>query len=492
MSGHRSKLFDRIGATAGELMVCAQTGMRFDGPALLEKVDAVVGWLRDNGVGVGDRVLAQLPNGMPFAVLYLACLRARAVVVPLSPRSTQSDLDYAVGLARPRLHVTLDAAAAGLPALHLDQAELERLPARRNLPECYEDDDLFSINFTSGTTSRPKAVVHRAEGIVGNAAAFNSIVGYGPDNRMLHVMPMYYMAGLLNTLLCPLAAGAAVVLAPQFSPRSALSLFRQAIEHDVTATWLSPSMLEMAMRLDRGVDTRERLRRTLRFAFIGTAALGASLARQFFERYGVEALQSYGLSELLLLTVDRPHSTKFGSVGHLLPDVGARLSGEGELLVSTPHAFFGYLDPMDGATPAPATSEAVRRDFPTGDLASIDEDGRITIDGRIKDILVVGGFNVSPLAVEEALGEHAMVQQAAVVGAAHPLLGEAPVAFIVPFPGAEPDELERALRLLAATRLTAAARPVRYVMQRTVPVGPTGKVQKHQLPKVDLMADDVP
>jgi len=489
MSEQRGKLFRRLGGRAGDALVCTQTGIRLDGSALIERVDALAGLLGDHGIGPGDRVLVQLPNGLPFALLYLACLRARAVAVPMSPRAAPTDLDYAIALAKPRLHVTLEAPAAGLAGLNLDQTMLLGLPARSLPAPGFEDGDLFSINFTSGTTSRPKAVVHRAEGLLGNASEFNHYTGYGSADRMLHVMPMYYMAGLLNTLVCPLIAGSMAVLAPQFSPRSALSLLRLAIEHQVTALWLSPSMLEMAMRLDRGTDTALALQQTLRLVFIGTAGLSAGLARQFHARYGIEPLQSYGLSELLLLSVDRPGATQFGSVGQMMPKVGTRLSADGELLISTPHAFSGYLEAATGTVPNAATREAMRRDFPTGDLAMVGADGRVTITGRIKDILVVGGINVSPVAIEEALAGHALVQQAAVVGAAHPLLGEAPVAFILPAPGAEPVELERALKSLAETRLAAASRPVRYVMQRSLPVGPTGKVQKHQLPRIDLASD---
>jgi acyl-CoA synthetase (AMP-forming)/AMP-acid ligase II len=183
----------------------------------------------------------------------------------------------------------------------------------------------------------------------------------------------------------------------------------------------------------------------------------------------------------LLIAVDAPSATHVGSVGFLLPGISSHLATDKELLISTPFAFSGYLDPSSGAEPDRETALRMTRDFPTGDLAEFEDGGRLTITGRKKDIIIVGGINVSPSAIEDVLAAHESVDRSAVVGEPHEVLGEAPTAFVVVKGGTPVDGLEESLRGFAEARLDRPARPIRYVFRKSMPVGPTGKIQKHLL-----------
>jgi acyl-CoA synthetase (AMP-forming)/AMP-acid ligase II len=485
MSDNRQLLFERIRSRGQrETMVALESNVRLSGDQLSQRIDALAAFMRASGLLPGDRVVAIIVDRLLLSLLYLAALRARFVLVPVSVDIPALDLEYQLATSRPAV-VIHDVALPFLEA-KLDHIISLSLATALSLPttvlELLQEshpDDLFSITFTSGTTARPKAVVHRAEHMLGNADAFNDFVGADNDTRLLHVMPSYYMAGILNSLLCPLIAGGAVIVSASFSPRSALSFWRTMIDNGVDTIWMSPTMAQSAMQLDRSADSRAYARERLRFAFVGTAPLYPHIAVAFAERYDTPLIQSYGLSELLLLSVDDPNAAHPGSIGRLLPGVRARIAANEELLITTPYAFAGYLDPETGALPP--NPDDGQTEFATGDLARIDADGRLTITGRKKDLVIVGGINVSPAAVEQVLGAHPLVAHVAVVGAPDPLYGEKVIVFLTLVAGTDPAAALDAIRGHANSALPEIARPKHYVLRTELPLGPTGKIQKHKL-----------
>jgi len=470
----RSSFFEKIRAAAERETVASLIDDRsVTGAQLLHASDRIAAHLAELGAGPQSRVLAVLPNGLALLVLYVSCLRHRFIVCPVSPDSPQQDVDYIRSVYRP--DVTVDPAA--LEACLLEA--LDERPAAPALPAdvSYDERDIFSVNFTSGTTGRPKGVAHFAERILANADAFNSQFGCGEDQRMMHVMPMYYMAGLLNTILCPLMAGGAVIVAPALLPRTALSFWRQFIDNGATAFWLSPTMLRMVMKLDRTKDSRTYAAENLRHAFVGTAPLAPALGQEFLDGYGVRPLQSYGLSELLLVSCDDADAGTLGGVGKALSGIVNHLADDQELQISTPYLFAGYLDPETGAI------DFADRQVPfnSGDLAEIDAHARLRITGRKKDLVVVGGINVSPAAIEERLQAVAGVTEIAVIGEADEVYGEVPVAFVQLENAADEVLVLQQLRACAQDGLPAASRPVRFYPVEKMPTGPTGKVQKRLL-----------
>ena len=469
--------------------------------------------LRRQGLQAGDRVGILLPNSVEFATLYFSCLVGGFTAVPINNALSAKDREFV--LSRSRLSVlivmphsgsasdnrsdTLPFSIDGMKVLSMrgfaevessmDDLAFGRADGSRAaaLLNEIEDDRLFSIHFTSGTTSLPKGVPHRVAGLLGNADAFDRAFGVGPDARFLHVMPMAYMAGFLNTLLCPFVAGGSVVIAPQFAAQNALHFWELVTANGPNMFWVSPTMLATLLRIDRGslgVDYCKD--RSHRF-FSATAPLPMKVRKEFFAKYRTDVIESYGLSELLLITANLgPGGAKDGAVGIPIPEAAIEIraiegtkvrSGEdGEIFVRTPHSSPGYLNYDTGET-KPFSEQW----FDTGDVGHIDDDGYMFITGRKKDLIIRGGFNISPRQVEEALLRHPAVEDVAVVGAPHDFYGEEVVAAVIVKPGYTLAAVEQDLQAFCRADLAHYAVPDRLVSFAAFPVSTTGKVQKNKL-----------
>lgn len=461
--------------------------------------------LRVRGLGKGQRIAILLPNSPEFALAYLACLMSGIVAVPIPLSLHHQDIEFILKhsgasliVCSPETDLSFDRARIGrhgitcwsMPRVDATACEWQ-VGIGEYAPfsnfEGVTPDDLAAIVFTSGTSSRPSGVAHRLGALLENARAFDHAIGIGPDNRFLHVLPMGYMAGFLNTLLCPLMAGASVVLASAFDAQSALTFWPTAMRHRADTFWLTPTMLATLLGVDRDPAVCSYSRRYVRAVCVGTAPLPLKIKRTFERKYGVELLESYGLSELLFVSGNSPNIPSIeGSSGLLLPGVEIRIVGEqgellgtgqdGEMQVRTPYMMAGYLD--DASLPDPTTAPEW---FATGDVGHLDRVGNLFITARMKDLIIRGGINVSPRAVEEALLEHEAVAKVAVIGLAHPFYGEEVVAVVQLRPEYTLEGLRSSLDAFCRERLSPVATPTQFVQLESFPVGATGKIQKHKL-----------
>jgi long-chain acyl-CoA synthetase len=464
--------------------------------------------LRSLGVSRGDRVALLLANSPEFAALYFACMFVGAVAVPINQALHPREVAQILGLCGAR-HLLFSnctrslvmSAASGIPlrkvrvvlgqekAFHPEDGEecwSFETPATdaKIVPfEGVSSTDPFVLLYTSGTTGVPKGVLHRLSSEVSNAHAFNQLQGFSHASRFLHVWPMAYSTGLLNTLLSPFCAGASVVIAPAFGPQTILTFWKPVVQYRVDTLWLSPTMLASLLRVDRDAAGLEYCRANVKTVCVGTAPLPLKLRKDFEARYGVELFESYGLSELLIITANSASSPrKDNSVGRLLPDVelrtlddsGATLGQgqDGELFVRTPYAMVGYLDEHT-QQPVPLSREAF---FATGDIGHVDADGDVFITGRKKDLIIRGGQNISPRAVRDVLLEHPAVEDAQVLGLPHDFYGEEVAAAVVMKPGFSVVEHRPALLEHCRKRLSPGAVPTRLVGFKELPLGSTGKV----------------
>jgi acyl-CoA synthetase (AMP-forming)/AMP-acid ligase II len=454
-----------------------------------------------HGMRRGDRVGFELPNSPEFALLYFACLLGGFTAVPLNNALAPRDRSFILEKSRLSLLVTdnesvsdncsaarLVLGATGSSGDPLDALNMDARGGGDRGMELLGNVDpeaLFSINFTSGTTSLPKGVPHRVGGLLGNAASFNKRFALGRDNRFLHVMPMAYMAGFLNTLLCPLMAEASVVLAPQFGAASALRFWEPVARCQADTFWMSPTMLATLNRIDRSEAGKQYCRQNPVRIFSATAPLPMKIRCDFEEKYGAAVIESYGLSELLLITANLgAQGTKDHSVGTALPEVaieirsddGAPLhaGSEGRIVVRTPFHSVGYLD-YESGLPAPETEPW----FDSGDVGMVDADGYLFVTGRRKDLIIRGGFNISPRAIEEVLLHHPQVENIAVVGVPHAFYGEEVVAVVMTTGGSQLSVLEEELRYSCREMLGPSSVPDRFVETTALPLSTTGKIQKN-------------
>lgn len=456
--------------------------------------------LRAGGLRKGDRIALVLPNGTTLASTYFACLMSGLVAVPVNPALSPREIGTILGLSGAKRLLTVDALSARLAeAPDADALPRERLDQPAAAPELgtsepwepfagVSADDLFLILFTSGTTSLPKGVVHTVGSILGNAATFNAVMGFDATLRMLHVWPMGYSSGILNTLISPFMAEGSVVLCPPFDTRSALAFWLPVMAHKVNALWLSPTMAAALNAIDRDPNGLDYCRREIRTVCCGTAPLAQATREQFEAKYGVPLMESFGLTETMILTGQAArYANRPRSVGMALPGVeitigfpqgdeeGAPLGGE--ILVSTPHLMQGYVDPKTGDVDrlAPGTF------FPTGDIGCFDAEGNLFITGRKKDLIIRGGQTISPAAVREVLLGLPMVEDAAVVGVSSAFYGEEVGAALILRPGFELAAVRGALLQACRERLHAGAVPSLFVALEKFPLGTTGKILNREI-----------
>jgi acyl-CoA synthetase (AMP-forming)/AMP-acid ligase II len=446
------------------------------------------------GLRPGDRLLWSLRPSVPSAVACLAALRLGAVVVPVNPSLTSSELAYVVEDVAPVVAVVDSPEVAGwlsegdgrppggsAPVV-LDPSGVPvggggrsaARPAAGHEPDhepaldAAGPDDPALIVYTSGTTGRPKGAVLSHGNLAAGTAALRLAWDWSPDDRLVLALPLFHVHGLCAGLMGTLSAGASAVLVSPFDPGAVA----EACSDRSTLFFGVPTMYHRL--LAQGASALGRLR----LAVSGSAPLAPALWHRLRDEAGVEALERYGMTETLL-TLSNPlvGERRPGTVGFPLPGVEVRIgeseAGDGELLVRGPSIFGGYwqrpaatADAFDGAW------------FKTGDIAGRDADGYYAIKGRQGDMLISGGHNVYPAEVEDVLLQHPAVAEVAVVGTPSEEWGEAVTAYVVaaatPFPVAD-------VEAFAAERLSGYKRPRLIRVVESLPRNAMGKVRRDVL-----------
>lgn len=443
---------------------------------LQRRVAALMGHLHGRGVRPTDVVPLALTNGVDFVVALLAVIGVGARPLPISPAWTPvermqllGDLSIPLALGEPGAAESWQPTPLALAPFLQEAAPGERPPGASAPAELASTPEILLP--TSGSTGTPRIVRLGLAGVVWNARSHAESVGLTPDDRVLVVSPMGHAATLVAQVVAGLLTGATLVcMRGPFMPRA----FLKALEIErITATTLTPTHARMLLERGtaRGIPIGDLSH--LRWVSIGAApadpALLASFAGFLAGGGAARIFVTYGLSEagprVSTLPPERL-ADRAETVGRPLPGIAVRVV-DGELHVKTPSRMIGYL----GEPPLSDDWLA------TGDLASLDDEGFITLHGRRKELIVSGGVNVSPLEVERALAVDPRVGEAAVVGKPHPVYGEVPVAYVVPARSVTSDDLLAGLE----GRLAPYKLPRELVLVKALPRTATGKVDKAQL-----------
>ena len=467
---------------------------------LQQQVAGLRGGLTRLGIGRGDRVAVVANNNWYFVVSYLATLGVGAVAVPLNPQTPPSAMASELRAVGAVAVVIGPSARSAIEAVGSDSTpelkhrigagfqpdgviSLDELMSGDPVPMVEtDDDDLAVLVFTSGTAGSPKAAKLSHGNLLINLrqVAASSEEGPGPDDVAFGLLPMFHIYGLNVVLGMTLATGAPVVLIERFDPVAAL----EAIEkHGITMVSGPPNMWAAFAGLT-GVSPDSMS--TVRLATSGAAKLAPEVAVAMAERYGLAVKEGYGLTEASpVVTTGLGVDAPVGSVGVPVPGMEVRLvdlSGEdvlvgdaGEIWVRGPNVFGGYWEDEE------ATARILDPEgwLHTGDLAVVDDDGFIYLVDRIKDLIIVSGFNVFPAEVEEVLLEHPAIEAAAVIGVPHPYTGEAVRAYVVARSGfsiEEDDVID-----FVAGRLARYKCPNKVTFVDEIPVGLGGKVLRKAL-----------
>lgn len=454
-----------------------------------------------HGVRAGQRVMIVVGNRIEFVTTYLAVLRAQVVAVPVNPRSTAGEVARMITDSGTRLVVVDETALAvvrsalaelgpdvAAPTVVVTGAEpgagevalaALRADVVRPVPPLPDPEKLAALLYTSGTSGLPRAAMLSHRALLANleqVAAVEPPMMHG-DDVVLGVLPLFHVYGLNAVLGGVLRHRARLLLVEHYDPQAVLDLIDDEacsvvpIAPPVFAHWLPDEHL------------RERLG-PVRLVLSGSAPLEPEVIEQFTAITGIPVHQGYGLTEAAPVVTSTLCSTepRVGSVGAALPGIELRLVDEtwgqvegedpGQIQVRGDNLFSGYWP--DGADGPDADGW-----YATGDVGFLDASGDLFLVDRVKELVIVSGFNVYPTEVEDVIREVDGVADAAVIGVPDEETGEAVVAYVVP--SRPMTHLEEAVRAHAIVRLARFKLPSRIEVVDELPLTATGKVQKGRL-----------
>jgi len=447
------------------------------------------------GLTPGDRVAVQVEKSPEALLLYLACLRAGLVYLPLNSAYQEREVAYFLQNAEPRAVVAQPSSLPWLMPLAerlgianvftLDEVGSGTLPdAARGCPASFPavvrtGDDLAAILYTSGTTGQSKGAMITHRNLASNALALHRSWGFTPEDVLIHMLPLFHVHGLFVACHCVLVNGTAMRFHAKFDARRAIAEFRDS------TVFMGVPTFYTRLLADSGLDAHACAK--MRLFVSGSAPLLAETHVEFEGRTGHRILERYGMTETGMLTTNPLlGDRRAGSVGPALPGTDLRIVDDdnrpvatgtiGHVQVRGPNVFAGYWR-MPERNREEFTSDGF---FRTGDMGSLSGDAYLSIVGRSKDLIITGGYNVYPKEIELLLDELPGIQESAVVGVPHPDFGEAVTAVVVPrldetAPGE--DEIIAVLR----KKLANFKVPKRVYVVQELPRNAMGKVQKNVL-----------
>ena len=441
--------------------------------------------LRAYGVEAGDRIVVQVDKSVGAMALYLGCLRVGAIFVPLNTAYTAAEVDYFLGDSEPRLFVTRslrDAAADHVlvmgttPDSPLWAEALAAQPDTAIAPRTASD--IAAILYTSGTTGRSKGAMLSHGNLTSNAQELNRLWGFTPEDVLLHALPVFHVHGLFIALHTAFLSAATTIFVPSFDAAQIKALLPKA-----TVLMGVPTFYTRLLALpDFGAQDCG----SVRLFISGSAPMLAETHRQFEARTGQIVLERYGMTEAGIITSNPLDGERVaGTVGYPLPGVDLRIADEqgqplphdtpGVIEIKGPNVFGGYWR-------MPEKTAQEFRDggwFITGDVAVQSPDGRVTIVGRAKDLIISGGYNIYPKEIESVLDAVAGVAETAVIGVPDPDFGESVVALVVAEKTLAPTlaDLEACVR----EQLARFKHPRKIILVEDLPRNAMGKVQKNLL-----------
>ncbi len=427
---------------AKPVFFCPERNTSYTSADILGIISEIARTLKNFGVSKGDRVMLYLNSSPEYLFSYLALWRIGAVAVPTNRVYTASELAYMVENAGARVFITDPAGAGTAAGLDLTIYVPENIEAMRTAPvlppEPTGSDDLCQLQYTSGTTGKPKGAMLTH----GNwlAAIHNEcdVLTLKQDDVYLGIYPMGHVG--LSWGIAAMRAGAVYIMVERYDPETYLSLCRT---HGVTVLSGMPPVIHSLLNAPAGTEEAVA---TVREIISGGGPLHHEIWKNFHHRYNIPVINAYGLSETVVIgtgTVIRPEdyasADRFQSVGHpvcfsevkIVDETDAAkelpLNTPGEIALRGPAVAKGYWNMPE------ETAQAFLPDgwFLTGDVGYLDNDHRLCLTDRKKDMIVMSGWKIYPTEVEEALLKYPGVSEIAVFGIPHPHRGEVPVAAVV-------------------------------------------------------------
>lgn len=469
-------------------------GTQYSYAELEQETARIAHFLSLQGAKKGDRVAVQVEKSPHVLFLYLACLRAGFVYLPLNTAYTKSELSYFLDNAEPTIVVCSSTSKELFSSLKneslkhvftLDTNEQGTLieqsrdtKAEFKTANCDNNDNAV-ILYTSGTTGRPKGAMITHGNLAANGLALQQTWQWKQNDVLLHALPIFHIHGLFIACHNVLLGGSKMLFLEKFDSKTITRLLPKATVFMGVPTFYT--------RLLDDENFNRDACQNMRLFISGSAPLLEQTFEDFQQRSGHTILERYGMTETGMNTSNPVEGKRIaGTVGMPLPGVEARIvdennqsvkdKGVGILQVKGDNVFKGYWR-MPEKTAEEFTDDGF---FITGDMATVNDEGYISIVGRNKDMVITGGYNVYPKEVELLLDESEDIKESAVIGLAHKDFGEAVTAIIVPddinnTPDA--DELKKQLK----EQLASYKVPKKIIFIEKLPRNTMGKVQKNIL-----------
>ena len=482
--------------------VQAETGVRCTFAELNARANQVANAFKGAGVKPGDRVAFLLMNGVEFVESYLGLAKLGAVVVPLNWRLTPSELEFIISDSGATWLIFDDPFAETVEILQSQgktgiKEWLHVLPSTA-VPHArtYEDfvadasrlepeitvggDEMLYIMYTSGTTGLPKGVVHSHRTSMWAVLTMSPVLDMRLRDKFISLLPMFHVGALVPIMMNVYNCVTSVVLR-SFDPKLTWELIEQ---ESINSGLAVPAMLNFMLQVPN-IESYDCS--SLRWMLSGAAPVPVALIKAYAER-GIEIHQIYGLTESCGpgCVIDAENAMKrAGSTGRAFFHTDVRIldaegnecpaNTPGEVVVRGPHNMHGYWNQPE------ATAETLKDGWlHTGDIASMDEDGFVTIQDRKKDMIISGGENVYPAEIESLLMEHEGVREAAVIGQPSERWGESPFAILVSSNAEDPPSEADVMGFLGP-RLARFKMPKAIAFIDEIPRNPSGKILKRVL-----------
>jgi malonyl-CoA/methylmalonyl-CoA synthetase len=432
----------------------------------------VAGFLNAEGVSRGDRVAIYAANSPAWVVGYLGVIRAGACAVMMNPDYHSAEAEHILRDAEPKLVIADRARREIVSKLGFTAVPVEFLPRGDPAPvPALSPESPAAILYTSGTTGRPKGALLDHGNFLAQGRGALEVWRWTDKDVLVHALPLFHLHGLGMGLHGTLLGGGSAVLIP-FTPENVV---RELTQGGGTMFFGVPSMYQ---RLCEWLEQNPTDLSHVRVFVCGSAPLPPALFERCARLLGQPPVERYGITEGGIV-VTNPYDgvRRPGRVGYPFPGVEVKIGEQGEVLLRGGQVFKGYWRNPE------ATKEAFTPDgwFKTGDVGEIGDDGSLAIRGRIKELIITGGFNVYPREVELVLEQHPAVHEVAVAGVPSEKWGEEVTAFVVPS-GSKPLD-EKEIIAFAHERLASYKCPKRVVTLDKLPRNAMGKVQRSLLVK---------
>ncbi|KMM39026.1 fatty acid--CoA ligase [Guptibacillus hwajinpoensis] len=470
------------------------------------EVNRLANALLDAGVKKGDRVSTLLFNTVELGTLFFSCAKIGAVLNPINFRLKPNEVAYIIEDAEPSILVyekMLEPVVSAIqnnypdvsfwsiddstPAYAESYTQHLRLSSDAEPEADVDENDLYAIMYTSGTTGRPKGVMHRHRSMVEQSLMCAASLHLKQADRGLVVAPMFHCAELHCSFLPRVHFGATNVILHHFDPKKVL----ETVENEkISLFFAAPTMWNMILQEDYSRYDRS----SLRVGLYGAAPMAPSLVTAVKDLLGINLIQAYGMTEMgpaVTFLDEHEQLAKVGSAGRAAINHEVRVvrpnehgpsepedvlpSGEvGEIIVRGPSMMIGYYNRPDASETA-----MYKGWYHSGDLGYMDKDNYLYVSDRVDDMVISGGENVYPREVEDAIHAHAAVLDVAVLGQPDEKWGEVVTAVVVKKSEVTAEELDRYCK--ESPNLADYKRPRKYIFVDELPRNASGKIQKFRL-----------